>query len=238
MTRHAKPLVLAALLALLAAAAWLLPLREWILLSLAWVDAHRGIAWAVYILAYLSAAVLLVPGSLFTLAAGFLFGLPLGVALASAGSVLGATAAFVSGRFFARAWVAERIAKLPKFRALDAAAEQDGFAIVLLARLSPLFPFNLLNYGFGITGVRLRDYCLASWIGMLPATVLYVYVGTLAKDLTELGSGQAQNGPARMALLIAGLVATAVLTMLITRRATRALGAQLERVPERKQNEP
>jgi len=228
MKRYAKPLLLAVLLGALAASALLLPAADWLAAAIDWIDAHRDVAWAVYIGAYVCAAVLLIPGSILTLAAGFLFGLPLGVALVSAGSVLGATAAFLVGRFFARDWVAERIAQLPKFQALDHAARQDGFMIVFLARLSPLFPFNLLNYGLGITGVRLRDYFLASWIGMLPATVLYVYIGTLAKDLTELGTGRGQGGAAGWILLIAGFLATAALTILITRKATRALRAQLD----------
>jgi uncharacterized membrane protein YdjX (TVP38/TMEM64 family) len=225
--RSLKPLLFLVLLAMLAGATLLLPVREWLFAGLDWIDAHRGVAWAVFILVYVCATVILVPGSILTLAAGFIFGLPLGVVLVSAGSVLGAAAAFLVGRFLARAWVADRIAALPKFRALDSAVRHDGFTIVLLARLSPLIPFNLLNYGLGITSVRVRDYILASWIGMLPATVLYVYIGTLANDLTALGTGR-QGSLAVQALWIAGFVATIVLTVLITRRATRALAAQLD----------
>src|SRR5690606_8718943 len=144
------------------------------------------LSWLAFIATYIVAAVLVVPGSVLTLGAGFVFGLPLGIVLVSVGSVLGAAAAFLVGRFFARDWVADRVARLPRFRALDSATRHDGFVIVCLARLSPLFPFNLLNYGLGLTGVRFRDYFFATWIGMLPATTLYVYVGTLAKDLTDL----------------------------------------------------
>jgi uncharacterized membrane protein YdjX (TVP38/TMEM64 family) len=174
-----------------------------------------------------SAAVLLVPGSILTLAAGFIFGLALGVLLVSVGSVLGAIAAFLVGRFFARDWVAKRIAAMPKFRAIDGAVRRDGFMIVLLARLSPLIPYNMLNYGLAMTAVRMRDYVLASWLGMLPATTLYVYIGTLANDLTALGTAR-QHGLAVQALAIAGFVATIVLTVFIARRATRALSAELD----------
>src|SRR4030095_36542 len=103
---------------------------------------------------------LAVPGSILTLAAGFVFGLPVGVALASAGSVLGATLAFLVGRLVARDWVEQRTAAWPRFRALDAATRHDGFVIVLLARLSPLIPFNLLNYLLSLTATRFRDYVL------------------------------------------------------------------------------
>lgn len=227
MSRRLKPIVLTVALAAFGAAIVLLPVRDWLIAGLDWIDVHRELAWLAYIVAYACAAVLLVPGSLLTLAAGFIFGLPLGVAVVSAGSVLGASLAFIVGRFFVRDWVRSRIEALPRFRALDSATRHDGFMIVLLARLSPLFPFNLLNYGLGLTAVRLRDYVLASWIGMLPATVLYVYIGTLAQDLATLGYGDIESGLAGRVLLVGGFVATLLLTVVITRRATRALGAQL-----------
>ncbi|HEX7082100.1 MAG TPA: TVP38/TMEM64 family protein [Gammaproteobacteria bacterium] len=229
MTTRLKPLVLVVLLCALIAAALLFPLGEWAVLGAAWIDSHPRVAWIAFIAAYVAAAVLVVPGSILTLAAGFLFGLPVGVALVSAGSVLGAAAAFLVGRFLARDWVARRIAGMPRFRALDSATRHEGFVIVLLARLSPLFPFNLLNYGLGLTAVRFRDYVLASWAGMLPATVVYVYIGTLAKDLTQITTGRIEGGPAGTALLVAGFVATIVLTVLVTRKANRTLAAHLER---------
>jgi uncharacterized membrane protein YdjX (TVP38/TMEM64 family) len=164
---------------------------------------------------------------LLTLAAGFVFGLPVGTVLVSAGSTLGATAAFMIGRHLARDWIERRIEGRANFEALDRATRHSGFIIVLLARLSPLFPFNLLNYGLALTAVRARDYILASWAGMLPATVLYVYIGTVANDLSELTGGQADSGMAGRVLLIGGLVATAVLTVLITRRATKILDQEL-----------
>ncbi len=179
-----------------------------------------------FVAVYVLAAVLVVPGSILTLAAGFLFGLPLGVALTSAGSVLGAAAAFALGRFVARDWVAQRVATRPRFRALDAAMRHDGFPIVLLARLSPLIPYNLLNYGLSITAARFRDYLLATWLGMLPVIVLYVYTGSLAKSLTTLTSGDLPASWAHAVPAI-GFAATPALTVLITRRATRILRERL-----------
>jgi uncharacterized membrane protein YdjX (TVP38/TMEM64 family) len=227
MSGRAKPVALIVVLAALAAAAALLPVRDWVVPGLVWIDTHRTIAWIVYIVSYVLATVLLIPGSIITLGAGFVFGLPVGVAVVSAGSVIGATCAFLIGRTFMRDWVERKIAELPRFRALDSATRHDGFTIVLLARLSPLFPFNLLNYAFGLTAARLRDYFLASWIGMLPGTVLYVYIGTLAADLTALGTGDIDSGSAGTALLVAGFAATLALTVFITRKATAALNAHL-----------
>jgi uncharacterized membrane protein YdjX (TVP38/TMEM64 family) len=224
---RSKPVALIAAVAVLLTSLLLLPVAEWVVAALAWIDTHREIAWAAYIVLYIAAATLMLPGSIITLGAGFLFGLPAGTAIVSAGSVLGATAAFLIGRFFARDWIAERVARLPRFRALDQATSKDGFLIVLLTRLSPLFPFNLLNYAFGLTAVRLRDFVLASWIGMLPGTVLYVYLGSLAQDLTMLTSGAIEGGGFGLALFMIGLAATLLLTIVLTRRATRALNSQL-----------
>ena len=176
-----KPLVFIVLLLVLGVAAAFLPLLDWLDAGVAWIAANRGLSWAVYVCVYILATVLLVPGSLITLVAGFVFGLPLGVVLVSAGSVLGASSAFLIGRFFVRDWAERRIERLPRFSALDSAVGEQGFTIVLLARLSPLFPFNLLNYGLGVSSVSFRDYFLASWIGMLPATVLYVISAPLPR---------------------------------------------------------
>ncbi len=222
-----RALLFGAMLVALAAAAVSLPLQAWLGAAFGWAGQHPQSARALFVVVYVLAAVLVVPGSILTLGAGFLFGLPLGVVLVSAGSALGAAAAFLVGRFFARAWVAERIAHLPRFRALDTATHHDGFMIVFLARLSPLFPYNLLNYGLGLTAVKFRDYFIATWIGMLPATVLYVYVGTLAKNLTALLKGDIEAGWITRGFLVVGFVATVALTVLITRRATRILRNRL-----------
>jgi uncharacterized membrane protein YdjX (TVP38/TMEM64 family) len=219
--------LIAGIVLIVVAIAVFVPVGDWFLGLVAWIEANRAIAWPVYIGVYVLATVLLLPGSIVTLAAGFVFGLPIGVALVSVSSVLGACSAFLIGRYLARDWVAARVAKMPRFAALDTATGRDGFLIVLLVRLSPIFPFNLTNYGLGLTSVRFRDYFFASWIGMFPGTVLYVYIGSLALDITELASGGAafDTGPW---LFIAGFVATVILTVVITRRATTILRRQLE----------
>jgi uncharacterized membrane protein YdjX (TVP38/TMEM64 family) len=219
--------IIALLLAALVAVVVGWPLGSRIADAAAWAQRHREAAGALYVVVYTIAAVLVLPGTILTLAAGFAFGLPLGVALTSAGSVLGAVAAFVVARFVARGWVERRVARWPRFHALDTATRHDGFAIVLLTRLSPLFPYNVLNYALGLTAARFRDYVLASWIGMLPATVLYVYAGSLAKSVTALASGGQAPSWAAWSLLALGFTATVVLTVLITRRATRILRERL-----------
>lgn len=227
MTSRHKAALFALVLVAVVLAAFLLPVEEWLLAGVDLIDAHKRVAWPIYIAAYVVATVLFVPGTILTLAAGFVFGLPAGVALVSASSVLGAVSAFLVGRYFARDWVRARTSSMPRFGALDRAATKDGFLIVLLVRLSPLFPFNATNYGFGLTGVAFRDFFLASWIGMLPGTILYVYIGTLAMDLTELAATGFSRFAASRYLLIAGFVATLLLTVLVTHRATRALNEHL-----------
>jgi uncharacterized membrane protein YdjX (TVP38/TMEM64 family) len=177
----------------------------------------------VFIVLYILATVLFLPGFILTLAAGVLFGVIWGSVAVSVGSITGATLAFLIGRYLAREWVAKRIEGNEKFGAIDQAVANEGWKIVGLVRLSPVFPFNLLNYAFGITKVSLRDYFLASWIGMLPATVMYVYVGSLAGDLATLGSEERSRPPGEWGLYVIGLAATIVLTVYITRIARKAI---------------
>ena len=212
-----------AALLLLGAAGWLLPVREWLGAALTWAAAHGEGSALLFLALYVLATVCLVPGLILTLAAGAIFGLARGVALVSAGSVLGASAAFFIGRTFAREWTQQRIAAWPRFRALDGALGERGFWIVLLTRLSPLLPFNLLNYAYGVTAVRARDYVVASWLGMLPATVLYVYAGSAATNLAQALSGRVRTGRTGTVLWIVGLAATVAVTALVTRLARRRL---------------
>jgi len=178
---------------------------------------------AVFVLLYVAATVLLLPGSVLTLGAGAVFGLMKGAVLVSMAATLGATAAFLVGRYLAREWVAGKIQRYPRFAAIDRVVAREGWKIVGLTRLSPVFPFNLLNYAFGLTRVSLRDYFFASWIGMMPGTVMYVYVGSLAGDLATLGAGSRARTPAEWALYMVGLLATIAVTVYITRLAREAL---------------
>ena len=238
MKQHGRPVLLAIMVVTLLVSIALLPVTEWLALGIAWIEAHRTLAWIVYLATYIIATVLVVPVSILMLTAGYLFGLPLGVILASVGTVLGASGALLVGRFFVREWVAKRIADLPRFRALDQATRHEGFLIVFLTRLSPLFPFNLINYGLALTSVRFRDYFFASWLGMLPVTIVYTYVGSVAKNLTELTGGGLQGGAFSPTLVLAGLAASVVLTVLITRKATRTLSQHLAREPAEQEDAP
>lgn len=172
---------------------------------------------------YILACVLALPASVLTLAAGFLFGLWKGYLVVAAGSVLGASAAFWIGRTIGRGWVSRQVEGRARFSALDRAVEKNGFRMVVLTRLSPVFPFNLQNFAYGVTGVRFRDYFWASLIGMFPGTVLFVYLGGAMKSLAEVLSGKVPPVAGRQAMFVAGLAATIIVTVLATRLASRAL---------------
>ncbi len=207
---------------------WLLPVREWLGAALQWTAANPRIAAVAFVGIYVVATVALLPGLLLTIAAGALFGLAAGVALVSLASVLGATAAFFVGRTVARRWVSQQISAWPKFRALDSALGERGFLIVLLTRLSPLFPFNLLNYAYGVTAVKPRQYVLGSWIGMFPGTLLYVYAGSVAANLAQVLAGDVKTGAAGNVLLVVGLLATVAVTVVVTRVARGYLEREVD----------
>lgn len=182
----------------------------------------------VFILGYAVAVVCFVPGSVLTLAAGAIFGLQAGVVIVFAAAVLGSSAAFLVSRYVARSAIEQRIAGNPRFAAIDRAVGAQGRKIVFLLRLSPVFPFTLLNYALGLTRVPFADYVIAS-IGMLPGTLLYVYYGKLAGDVAALAGGAAvEKGAGYYAVLALGLVATIAVTAVVTRTARKALADATE----------
>ena len=184
----------------------------------------------VYGVGYVVSTVLVLPGSALTLGAGFAWGPVWGVALVSPVSVLASTAAFVLGRTLLRSFAERKVGADARLLALDRAIGERGLEIVILLRLSPVLPFNLLNYGLSLTRVRLRDYVLGSAIGMFPATVLYVYLGSLVTTGSELASGKGSAGAAGSALYWGGLAATVGVVVLLT-RASRAALAQAMKEP-------
>ena len=179
-----------------------------------------------FVAIYILACVLFIPGSILTIGAGVIFGVVWGSIYVSIASTAGASAAFLVGRYFARDAVARRIEGNARFKSIDDAVAREGWKIVLLTRLSPVFPFNLLNYAYGLTRVRLGEYVLASWIGMMPATVMFVYLGSLSSDLARAAAGSGAPNSARWALNIVGFAATVAIAVYATRIGARALKEQ------------
>lgn len=188
-----------------------------------WVEGSGGWGPLTFVLGYALATVAFVPGSLLSLAAGAVFGLAGGSLYVFLGAALGSSAAFLIARYVARAQVARRISGHARFAAVDRAVAREGRKIVFLLRLSPVFPYNLLNYALGLTGVRFIDYVIAS-VGMLPGIFLYVYTGRVIGDVAALAAGaDVEKGAADYLLLFGGLVATVLVTWYVTHLARRAL---------------
>ncbi len=198
---------------------------------LEWVRDRGAAGVLIFGAVYITATVFFVPGSILTLGAGFIYGVVWGSIYVSVASTLGATAAFIVGRYFARDWIAAKVAGNKRFAAIDDAVGDEGWKIVGLTRLSPIFPFNLLNYAYGLTKVPLRDYFFASWIGMMPGTVMYVYIGSLAGDLATLGAGERARTTGEWVLYGVGLLATVAVTIFVTRLARRALQRRIDVEP-------
>lgn len=209
--------------ALIVAGTLLLPVRQYLVAALEWTQGLGALGPILVALFYIVASVFLLPGSVLTLGAGFLFGVPVGLLSAWTGATLGACVAFLVGRTLARDWVARKVSGNPKFSAVDEAVGKEGFKIVLLLRLSPIFPFNFLNYALGLTKVSFGRYALASLIGMLPGGLMYVYFGSAARSLTEVAAGKVEERVAGQVFFWVGLAATIVVAGFVTRLATKSL---------------
>ncbi|ALF52654.1 membrane protein [Nostoc piscinale CENA21] len=196
--------------------------------ALQWIDSQGKVGAIAFIGLYIIATVAFLPGSILTLGAGVVFGVVWGSLYVFIGATLGATAAFLVGRYLARNWVANKITNNQNFAAIDRAVGIEGLKIVLLTRLSPVFPFNLLNYAFGVTGVSLKDYFIGS-IGMIPGTIMYVYIGSLAGNLALIGTeGQPSNPTVQWVIRIIGFIATVAVTVYVTRIARKALAEEVK----------
>jgi uncharacterized membrane protein YdjX (TVP38/TMEM64 family) len=204
-----------------------LPFLQWMVDFIHWAKGMGVTGGAIYAVFYIVGTALFFPGLPLTLGAGFLYGAVIGTLVVSPASVVGATLAFLIARYVARDWVTRRLKKYPQAAAIDRAIEKNGFKAVVLLRLQPVLPFNILNYALGLTSIRLRDYMLASWIGMFPATVLYVYLGSIMNDISDLLRGRPNSGIAGRLLLWGGLAAIVVLVWWLGRIAKKALREEM-----------
>ncbi|RWR94738.1 SNARE associated Golgi protein family [Cinnamomum micranthum f. kanehirae] len=235
------------LLAAIATACITLPIEQMLKDFLVWIEHNVG-PWGPLVLAisYIPLTVLAVPASILTLGGGYLFGLPIGFVADSIGATIGATAAFLLGRTakeeekeeeeeepevlklkIGRPYVISKLKDYPQFQAVALAIQRSGFKIVLLLRLVPLLPLNMLNYLLSVTPVRIGEYMLASWLGMMPITFALVYVGTTLKDLSDVTHGWSEVSTTRWVVMILGLVISVVLMVCVTKVAKAALDKAL-----------
>lgn len=220
-------IALAVVFIFLAASVYFLPLAEWVTTFVEWGQRHPVAGPIVYVVFVVIATVFFLPGSVAMMIGGFLFGFLPGFSYAVIAIPLGAQCAFEFGRWVARPWVRRMVAHNRRMHAVEAALQEQAFVIVVLTRLSLILPFNLLNYAYGATSVRASVHWLATAIGMLPAIALYVYLGTLARDLGQILSGEAAPSELGYWILGAGITAIVAATWIIHRTATRALEKQL-----------
>jgi uncharacterized membrane protein YdjX (TVP38/TMEM64 family) len=218
-------IALLAIIIALSLAMKFLPVQQWLCSFNDWVG-HMGAAGIfVFIIVYAVATVLMAPGSILTIGAGFAFGLWKGFLAVSAGATLGASLAFLVARFVARDKVEVIAQRNEKFRNMDNAIGKQGAKLIFLLRLSPVIPFNLSNYFYGLTAVRFWPYVLASWIGMIPGTFLYVYIGTAGKAAVEAAAGGEvmRHGWQYWTFISVGLAATIAVTIWVTKIARDSL---------------
>ncbi|MCY1254133.1 TVP38/TMEM64 family inner membrane protein YdjZ [compost metagenome] len=190
-----------------------------------WADSAGTCGVAIFALGFVCATLAFVPASPFTAVAGFLFGPVWGAVLISPLGVLVAALAFFVGRTVARPWVQRKVSRRPRLAALDAAIGGNGLRIVFLLRLASVIPFAPLNYALGASKVCSRDYVLASWLGLLPGTILYVYLGSLMSNVAEISGG---HGSGAHTFFLIGLVVAATTTVVLGRVARTALNTAIE----------
>ena len=202
-----------------------LPVQQWLKSFNDWVGQMGVVGVFIFIGVYVLATVLLAPGSILTIGAGFAFGLWKGFLAVSVGATLGASLAFLIGRFIARDKVEAIARRNETFREIDNAIGEEGAKLIFLLRLSPVIPFNLSNYFYGLTAVRFWPYALASWIGMMPGAFLYVYIGTAGRAavLAAAGGEAIKRGWQYWTFLGVGLAATIAVTFWVTKIARSAL---------------
>jgi len=175
-----------------------------------------------YIPIYMIGTLLFIPTAVLTLAAGALFGVPMGFLVALASSLLTASGEFFAGRYLSRGWVLKKVVANQKIRAIDDAVSAKGWKLVLLLRLSAICPFTILNYGLGLSRISFRDYFSASLSGSIPGTLLYVYLGSLAGKMI-FEDMPMQKTPMELALILCGLAATLTMGIYSSALAKKAL---------------
>ena len=203
---------------------WIRADAEALLLELlAWIESLGVLGPVFLILLETLTVVFILPGLVLTLGGGYLFGFVAGTIYMMAGTTLGATLAFLIARWCFGDRMRHYVLEHPKLRSVSDEFTPEGWKIVLLTRLIPLFPFKLSNYFFGLTGFRLWHFVLGTAIGFLPITAVLVYAGSLAHDLTTLGIDNVARSPLVWALNGAGLVAAIIAVAYVTKRARHAL---------------
>ena len=217
---HMKWIILAALIAIFAAAYVYLPISEWLTAFQDWVQGFGALGWAIFIAVYAITSFVLIPGSILTLGAGVAYGL-WAFPLVVAGAVLASAMSFLAARYVFHDRVQEKVAQYPRFKAVNEAIRDEGWKVVLLLRLSPALPFSLQNWFLGLMPVGFWPAQIATLFGIMPGTLLYIWVASLGGEAAAGGAADASL--LRYAVLGIGLLATLVVTIVVTRKAQQKL---------------
>lgn len=194
------------------------PVQDWLNDFNAWVEGLGALGYLLFGLLYIAGTVALAPGAALTIAGGLAFGLwsfPLVVVAAT----IGATLAFLIARHLARSRVERAIERYPTFKATEHAVNEEGWKIVALMRLSPVVPFNLQNYAFGVTAIPLLHYVAATFVGIMPGALLYTYLGAAGRA----AGGDTSGGSLKWIFFAVGLILTIAVTVWVTIRAKATL---------------
>lgn len=217
MTRTLKVVAAIVLVAIVIVALRSLPIAGELARFQGWVRGQGAFGYVVYVLVYAICVVFLVPASLLTIGAGVIFGVVPGTLVVIAGATIGATAAFLLARGTMRERVARWAKRDRRFEAVDAAVAREGAKIVLLVRLSVVFPFTWVNYAFGLTAIRALPYIVATFIGIAPATLAFVYIGAAA------GEAVTAAGQMRLAVYVLGAICALAVSIYVGRLAAREI---------------
>lgn len=223
MNKTLSRIIVVVIVIVLAVSARGLPVADWLVGLESWARQYPLAGAVVYVLLTILATVALLPGWVSMMLAGLIFGLTMGLAYAMLGITAGAAAAFLVGRTLARKWVERRISGNVHLLALDDALDEQAFTIVALTRIALIFPFNLLNYAYGVTRVNIGVYSAGTAVGMLPIVGIYVYLGTLAGDMGQILSEGANIGTDTWWVLAIAIVAIVAVVLTVRRALGRAL---------------
>ena len=214
-----KWVLIAAVVSAFAAAYFFLPISEWLSDFQKWVQGFGALGWVIFIVVYAATAFLLVPGSILTIGAGVAYGL-WAFPLVIVGATLGSALSFLAARYVFHDKVQEKIGHYPGFKAVNAAIGDEGWKVVFLLRLSPALPFSLQNWFLGLTSVGFWQSQIATFFGIMPGTLLYVWISSLGG---EAAAGGDDASMARYIGLAVGLIATLAVTVMVTKKARQKL---------------
>ncbi len=220
----AKWIAAGAVVALIIIVGRVLPLEEWLWEFSAWIAGEGAEGIALFVAGYAAGTILFIPGSILTMGAGFVYGVFQGTIIVTIGSTIGDSLAFLITRYLARDKIRRLASGNRQFAAMDAAIGEHGWKIVLLLRLSPLIPFNISNYLYGLTAIRFWPYLISSFAGVFPGTVLFVYFGAVGRTgLLAIRGQKLPHTKWEIAVLLAGFFMTCFATWYVSRVAKKAL---------------